>query len=347
MRNLAFLIIALVAAVGAGWLIRSQLQPASEPEPEPEVKEVPAPKEPKEPPTVEVLVAADRIQVGDILAASDVRAAEWPVGSVAEPFFRASQTKPADLAGRAARQGFASGQPLVREHLVEAGDRGFLATVLDPGMRAISISTTATSGVAGLIYPGDRVDVLLIREVSGANSVTQELLSDVRIVAVGQQLTPASGEQDTGSRSSASGGVITLEVTPEQARRVAVARRAGEIQLSLHSFAHAEVGSTGQTAGVTWLDEVLVGRVGKPGEPSSPEPVSIRVIEGSSGRDVEIANDGRPVTAARPPSGDTERDARSAPNGGDTARSGQDGRERNRAVGVEGEGEGPVELEVR
>ncbi len=347
MRNILFVVIALVAAVGAGWIIRSQLQSTPEPEQKPEVKTEP---EPPKPATIDVLVARERIRVGDILSESDVGTEAWPVGSVAAPFFRASQTKPAELAGRAARQGFAEGQPLVRAHLVEAGDRGFLATVLEPGTRAISISTTATSGVAGLIYPGDRVDVLLTRRARDDNSVSQELLSDIRVVAVGQQLAPASGEGGSGSRGDASGGVVTLEVTPKEARRLAVAKRAGEIQLSLRSFAQRDMGSPGQTAGATWLDEVLVGGPVKPSETGSKaDPVSIQVIEGDSGRAVEVEN-GRESLAAESGLGNPSRntgDGRSVRSGRDTMRSGQEARDRDGSGKGEGTRDGPIELEIR
>ena len=128
--------------------------------------------------------------------------------------------------------------PLTRS-LVKPGDRGFLAVVLRPGYRAISVAIDARSGVAGLVFPGDRVDVLMaikvIQKGEGKDEkitrrASETVLTNVRILAVDQRVDDQTGVAKVAKTA-------TLEVTPKQAEIIMVAGQMGKLSLSLRSLA--------------------------------------------------------------------------------------------------------------
>ena len=122
--------------------------------------------------------------------------------------------------------------------MIHPGDHGFLAAVLAPGMRATTVGVDAISGAAGLIWPGDKVDVLLTQTMDDADvPVGQRIaaslvLQNVRVIATGQQLVQGATSAD---KAQPPATTVTLEVTPEQAERCAVAAHLGPLSLVVHS----------------------------------------------------------------------------------------------------------------
>src|SRR3712207_7054721 len=109
----------------------------------------------------EVLVATRALPVGTIIDAEALRFQQWPEGLVQPAYFIKGQpgTNPADLLGTVVRNEITAGQPITQGSLIKPGERGFLAAALGPGMRAVTVSVSNTSGVAGFIFPGDRVEI--------------------------------------------------------------------------------------------------------------------------------------------------------------------------------------------
>jgi pilus assembly protein CpaB len=137
------------------------------------------------------------------------------------------------------------------------GDHGFLAAVLSKGMRAATVGVDAVSGSGGLIWPGDRVDLILTQTIEdqalpiGHRLVGEAVLQDVRVVAVDQQIVrgAVAGNEAQTART------ITLEVTPEQAERVAVATRLGKLQVVVRSA--ETVATSGEVAlPIKWASDV-------------------------------------------------------------------------------------------
>jgi pilus assembly protein CpaB len=139
------------------------------------------------------------------------------------------------------------------------GDHGFLAAVLQPGMRALTIGVDAITGTAGLIWPGDRVDLILTLVLPdnvappGRRVAAETALTDVRVIAIDQQLvqgaSPGSVEQTART--------VTLEVNRDQAERVSVAMRLGRLSLAVRSADTSRQASEphGQTDTV-WASDV-------------------------------------------------------------------------------------------
>lgn len=130
---------------------------------------------------------------------------------------------------------------LISDDVILPSDPGFLAATLKPGMRAVSVAVDDVSGNAGLIQPGDYVDVLLTQQMdhkteSADYSVSSETVVEyVRVLASGSEITrPKSGNpNEAGNRAR----TVTLEVTPHLGEVVAVAARLGSLSLALRSFA--------------------------------------------------------------------------------------------------------------
>jgi pilus assembly protein CpaB len=188
----------------------------------------------------EVLVANRALPVGTIIDAEAVRFQKWPEGLLQPAYFLKGKPNgnPAELIGTVVRSEITAGQPLTQGALIKPGQRGFLAAALGPGMRAVTVAVSATSGVAGFVFPGDRVDLVLTHEVDGdggALRVSETILRNVRVLATDQRMSQPMN--DKGKPIVASFSTVTLEATPRIAEKIAVAQTIGKLSLSLRSIA--------------------------------------------------------------------------------------------------------------
>ncbi len=144
------------------------------------------------------------------------------------------------LSGAIARSPFVAGEPIRDAKLIKANGSGYMAAVLDKGMRAISTEISPETGAGGFILPNDRVDVILSRrdreaeKSSGAEShISETILSNIRMLAIDQTL----GEKD--GQKVVIGKTATLELSPRQAETLALSRQLGTLSLALRSLADA------------------------------------------------------------------------------------------------------------
>jgi pilus assembly protein CpaB len=228
-RTLILFLVALVLAGGTGLLVRSWLaQRASVAEAAP----VALPPTPQK----SVLVARGAITRGQILKPADLAWQPWPEAGVARGYIQAGTKSIDDFAGWVAREPFVPGEPISEAKIVSPGSRGFLAAVLRPGMRAISVPVTATSGISGFVFPGDQVDILVTHPLpeggTSLHKASETVLHDVRVIAVDQKLDSKGGEAIVAHTA-------TLEVTPKQSEIIAVAGEMGKLSLSLRSLVAA------------------------------------------------------------------------------------------------------------
>jgi pilus assembly protein CpaB len=189
----------------------------------------------------EVLVATRSLPVGTIIDAEALRYQVWPDGLVQPAYFIKGKpgTDPAQLLGTVVRTEITAGQPLTQGSLIKPGERGYLAAALGPGMRAVTVAVSATSGVAGFVFPGDRVDIVLTQEVPGGGDgtplkVSETVLRNVRVLATDQRM---SAEGEDGKPVVTRVSTVTLEATPKIAEKIAVAQTIGQLSLSLRSIA--------------------------------------------------------------------------------------------------------------
>lgn len=184
-------------------------------------------------PAVQVLVAKQPLPAGTILKPEHLRWQAWPAEASTEGYFTGAAATSEQMAGAVVRTGLGAGEPLTSSRVVQPGDRSFLAAVLTPGYRAVTVNVSASTGVAGFVFPGDRVDLILTRVGEGGGAqkraVSETVLSDVRVVGMDQRASNEKMEVVVPQTA-------TLEVTPRQAELVATTSELGKLSLSLRSL---------------------------------------------------------------------------------------------------------------
>lgn len=184
-------------------------------------------------PPVQVLVARTALRAGQIVKPDDLRWQPWPQGNLPPTYIIEGKRVIADFAGAVARSPLHVGEPIVESELVMPGARGFLAAVLRPGMRAVSVPATPTTSVSGFIYAGDRVDVLLthvLNTPNGQHSATETILRNARVIAMDQKVDFVPGDKPEPAKTA------TLELTSKQTEIVTLAVKMGDLSLVLRSL---------------------------------------------------------------------------------------------------------------
>lgn len=203
-----------------------------------------------------VLVATRELKPGQFIDHSLLRWQETDAALPSEQVYLRGQDDLNLVVGATVRRPVAAGQPLYANALVRPGEPGFLATALTPGMRALTLPTTAVAAGQGLIAAGDRVDIILAlnksalegRNVAAGPSfppplAAQTLLRDVRVLAVNRntrdltQRNNRSKQPATATKAEDNQffDTVTVEVTPRQAERLALSKEIGKLQLVLRS----------------------------------------------------------------------------------------------------------------
>ncbi|KVE04883.1 Flp pilus assembly protein CpaB [Burkholderia anthina] len=192
---------------------------------------------------VNVRVAAADLPEGLLLRDNDLAWKRIPSAQVPAGAFVESQPG-AELKGALLRNRVDAGTPIRADNVIPAGAPDFLAAALQPGMRAISVPVDDVSGNAGLIQPGDFVDVVLTQQIGGSATTpgtfeAETVVRRARVLAVGSEFqrakAPASAP-DAPVRAR----TVTLEVVPRTAQVVLVATRLGSLSLALRSFATSD-----------------------------------------------------------------------------------------------------------
>jgi pilus assembly protein CpaB len=291
-RRLLFVLIALCVSGGTVLVGRAWLTP----------------KEPVQAPVVtdqgpHVLVAQTSLSAGQFVRPENLRWQAWPPDGVSASYIVEDKGRIEDFVGAVARSAIAEGEPVSEARLVRPGDRGFMAAVLTPGYRAITVTVTVSSGLAGFVFPGDRVDLLLTMAVPDPDSKMQRhaaetLLTDLRVLAVDQR-------SDDQNKDVVVEKTATLEVTPKQAETIAVATELGNLSLSLRSLAHGD-GTDSAQYSHTW-DSDATHLIGPPDTPQQPQPgpaaaapapqvassVTVTVMHGEQVKELQFARGGR------------------------------------------------------
>src|SRR6516165_2881501 len=274
-RTLILFVIALTLAGGTAMLVRSFL--GTRPEVEAQALAKPAA------PQTSVLVARGAIARGQILKPQDLSWQVWPEGGIDKNYIVSGTRAPESFTGWVARDPIAAGEPISDAKIVSPGSRGFLAAVLRPGMRAISVPVTATSGISGFVFPGDQVDILITHRLTGhgdgSHDAAETVLQDVRVIGIDQKLDSKTGEALVAHTA-------TLEVTPKQSEMIAVAAEIGKLSLSLRSLAanqnekSSTESATGDAQSTFTLDSEVSQLVPKPGATEN----GVTILRGGAGK---------------------------------------------------------------
>ena len=230
-RKLMLLVGALIVALGTAFAARSLFVGAGTPQ---------AAAAAQVPMGAKVLVAQRALPVGTIITADSINFQAWPEDMVKDVYFVEGEADMQKLLGTVVRNPITAGEPVTKGNLVAPGDRGFLAAALGPGMRAVTISVSARTGVAGFVFPGDYVDLVLTQSVQGGGGdggalrTSETIMKNMRVLATDQSTEQEMIEGKTRVRAFST---VTVEVTPKMAEKIAVAQTLGTISLSLRSIA--------------------------------------------------------------------------------------------------------------
>ncbi|MEO7814407.1 MAG: Flp pilus assembly protein CpaB [Sphingomicrobium sp.] len=188
-----------------------------------------------------ILVARKALPVGTIIDQESLTFQEWPKEMMQNAYYVEGgvDSDISKLLGTVVRNPVTAGQPVTRGALVGPNDRGFLAAALGPGMRAVTVPVSVTSGVAGFVFPGDRVDMVLTQEVRGGGDgpplrVSETIVRNLRVLATDQRI---DGKDEEGKTQPKVSSTVTIEATPRLAEKIAVAQSLGSLSLSLRSIA--------------------------------------------------------------------------------------------------------------
>lgn len=192
-------------------------------------------------PPVMVLAAVRLIHGGTLLLPDDVTSKPVPPNQVPAGAWIDSLDTRAATQGSMVRHEIEVNQPILHDDIIRPGEHGFLSAVLKPGARAATIAVDAVSGTAGLIWPGDHVDVILTQKLEDASTplgrrvVGETVLQDVRIIAVDQHMTEGVAPVSNMAAINQAARTVTVEVMATDAEKLSVAQTLGRLELVVRS----------------------------------------------------------------------------------------------------------------
>lgn len=188
-----------------------------------------------------VVVAAVPLKFGDTLTADKLREIPWPAGAVPAGAFKTTKDALAGEGAKQALQTIGANEPVLAAKITGPGQRATLSAVLGEGMKAVSIRVNDVLGVAGFVFPGDRVDILLsrsVRDSDGADkSFVDVLLQNMKVLAV-DQVADESKDNPTVVKA------VTLEASTKDAQKLTLAAGVGQLSLALRQAAASKGEST-------------------------------------------------------------------------------------------------------
>ena len=242
------------------------------------VEQATASVEPTAPALVSVVVANQEIPFGTTIEAHKLTTIQWPAEAVPAGIFTDMSVLLPGAGGepRRAKRAMVKGEVVLAAKLSDFGEKVTIGQTLRPGNRAMAISVNATTSVGGFVTPGDFVDVVLTsRDQRGLRAVT--ILQNIRVVGVDQQ-TDELNEQAQVART------VTVEVSPIQGQKLALAQRAGTLSLTLRNIEGAQEGEQE-------LESIRLSDIIPSDAPTVAAPVAkptVKVRRGSAIEEVEV-----------------------------------------------------------
>src|SRR5689334_21616281 len=204
-----------------------------------------------------LVVAAKSIPEGTAIDRASLSVREWPVATVPAGAYSNADS----LIGRVTRVAVFEGEPFVPGRLAPSGTGPGIEVKITPGKRAMALRINDVAGVSGLIQPNSRVDVLVNIRSDGGRQVSKLFMENMRVLSVGTRV-----ERDAEGKAIEAASAA-LEVTPDEAERLAVAVNQGSIQLVLRGYGDPD---SVRTKGANSSD--VLSQLGSAPE-RSPEPV--------------------------------------------------------------------------
>jgi pilus assembly protein CpaB len=257
-------------------------------------------------PMVKVVAAATSLKFGDRLAVENLRLVDWPVGSVPEGTFKSVE----ELLGpqpRVALQVIQPNELILANKITGPGQRASLSAVISTGMRAMTIRVNDVLGVAGFVLPGDRVDIMLTREIVQNQPMTNVLLQNVKVLGIDQKSDQQSHDPDVVK-------AVTIEVTTEEAQKITLAATVGKLSLALRDVSNVElapskpvsISDLGVSEAIATVDPKPEDKkLEKPvvkivPKPKGPELPSIGITRGTARQEYKVNSEGTVLQPSAP-----------------------------------------------
>ncbi|MBU1275880.1 MAG: Flp pilus assembly protein CpaB [Proteobacteria bacterium] len=259
---LIFLILALVLAGAAAWGAHQWLRVQSAGEGAKKLNLAP------------VVVASRVLPAGQQLTAKDLAVQAWPVSAL--PPGRFGQSK--QVMGRVLKGPMVKGEVVLAGKLAPEGAAGGLSAVVPPGSRAMTVKVDEVIGVGGFVQPGDRVDVLVTLAGGSFRNdpVSRTVLEDINVLTVGEKIQ----RDDQGRGRTNKVKVVTLQLKPGQAERLALASNEGRVVLALRNQTDREP-SQGGGVSLSALVPLSIPKLSaQAAEPQKPQGTVVEVLKG-------------------------------------------------------------------
>jgi pilus assembly protein CpaB len=174
-----------------------------------------------------IVVAAGQIDIGKPIIITQLKTADWPKANIPQGAFLSTE----QVVNRVSLQTFVPNEPIIESRLIpKEGPISVLTYKIPEGHRAMTVAVDQVSGVAGFINPGNMVDIVLtIAPVGAAQSISKIVLQNVPVLAIAQAVENREGKAIVVP-------TVTMDVTPEDAEKLAIASTQGRLQLVLRRF---------------------------------------------------------------------------------------------------------------
>jgi pilus assembly protein CpaB len=233
--------------------------------------------------TASIVVAKSNLNFGNHIGSGDLELVSWPTDALPAGAF----TKIEDVAGpgqdRVVLRPIEPNEPVLASKVSGTGGKASLSTMIDPNMRAMTIHVNDTTGVAGFITPGDRVDIMLTRDDGGNSKETSKtdiLLQNVLVRGIDQEANERT-EKPTVVKA------VTVEVTPADVQKLTLGSNIGTLSLSLRNM-----GSVQQVTSRTLSVQDLIGLAPPPAAPRPRAGLHIEIVRGTDASSSAVAHDG-------------------------------------------------------
>lgn len=217
---------------------------------------------PQQEKTLRVVVASHDMPLGTLLRKSDLKLINYPEKDV--PKGAAFRTD--DAVNRVIKVGVNSNEPILQSRLSETTSVEGVSSTIDSGYRAMSVQITDISGVAGLIQPGSKVDVLFTRPGSMAEATTSTILQNVKVISIGRSVQAGSttaSAADTRTTSVTTAKVVTLVLLPADAQKLELAKNEGRISLALRNPLDSTQAESTEPITTEVLDPMISARLAR------------------------------------------------------------------------------------
>jgi len=224
---------------------------------------------------VKLVAAGAALKFGDRLAKENLRLIEWPAGSVPQGTFK-SVDELLEPQARVVLQAIQPNELILVSKVTGPGQRASLSAIITSGMRAMTIRVNDVLGVAGFVLPGDRVDIMLTREIVKDQPVTDVLLQNVKVLGIDQRSDEQNNKPDVVK-------AVTIEVTAEQAQKITLAAQVGTLSLALRDVSNVELARvkpvTLKDLGIT----EAIGTVEPDPKDKKPETPVVKIVPKAKG----------------------------------------------------------------